>query len=304
MRYKRFDLNLLLVLDVLLRERNVSRAAKRLDRSQPAVSAALARLRDYFNDPILVGRGKQMMATAHAQSLSPMVSKALAEVNTLISASTVFDPTTTQRTFRICASDYVTTVLLVPLFEGLSHLAPRVKLELSAPSPKALAKLESGEIDFLLTPEQFTARDHPKKLLFEERFVALAWKRNPLFRKPLTEEAFYKHGHVAVVFDAPTFAEQELAALGSERRIEIVASSFLSVAWLLPNTLRLAVVHERLAKTLVKNFPLAYAPLPFAFPLMREMIQYHGIRKHDSGAQWLLRQIEDHAALVRMASVK
>ena len=121
MRFKRFDLNLLLVLDTLLRERSVSRAAEQLNLSQPAMSAALGRLRSYFNDQILVSHGKRMLPTAHAQSLSPMVMKTLADIEALISASTVFDPSTSQRTFRICASDYVTTVLLVPLLEDLAN---------------------------------------------------------------------------------------------------------------------------------------------------------------------------------------
>lgn len=305
MRFKRFDLNLLLVLDTLLRERSVSRAAEQLNLSQPAMSAALGRLRSYFNDEILVPHGKRMLPTAHAQSLSPMVMKTLADIEALISASTVFEPGTSQRTFRICASDYVTTVLLVPLLEDLANTAPNIRIEISAPSTDALSRLERGEVEFLLTPEQYTARDHPKKLLFEERHVVVGCRRNPVFRSPLTEEAFFRQGLVAVVFGhAPSFAEQELAALGHPRRIEITVSSFLAVPWMLAHTRRLAVMHERLARILVKKFPLAIAPLPFAFPLMQEMIQYHDARKTDGGAQWLLKQIEERAAAFRRTSMK
>jgi DNA-binding transcriptional LysR family regulator len=300
MRFKRFDLNLLVVLDALLKEQSVSRAAEQLNLSQPALSSALRRLRDYFNDEILVPYGKKMVPTAHAQSLAPMVAKALADMEALISASTVFEPADSQRTFRICASDYVTTVLLVPVVSALSRKAPGIRLEISTPSLEALAKLERGEIDFLLAPEQFMAKEHPKKLLFDERHVVVGWKGNPLFRAPLTEDLFFEQPQIAVALShAQTFAEQEMRSFGRRRRIAIIAPSFLAVPWMLPNTLLLAVMHERLARIMLKKLPLALAPLPFPFPLMHEMIQYHGARESDGGIQWLLQRILEHAAAVR-----
>ncbi|MFO7286771.1 MAG: LysR family transcriptional regulator [Gammaproteobacteria bacterium] len=297
MRFKRFDLNLLLALDVLLKEQSVSHAARQLNLSQPAMSAALGRLREYFNDPILVPYGKKMLPTAHAQGLAPVVAKLLADIDALISASTVFDPATSQRTFRVCASDYVTTVFLGPLLAKLANEAPGVRIQISAPDDAALGKLEQGETDLLLVPESFTSKDHPSKLLFEERHVVVGCKNNPLFRRPLTAEAFFEAPHIAVTLShQQTFAEEQLRALGP-RRIEIVAPSFLAVPWMLPNTRRLAVMHERLARTMVKQLPLAIAPLPFRFPLMREMAQYHTTRAADGGVQWLLGRMLEYAAM-------
>ena len=305
MRFKHLDLNLLVVLDVLLREHGVSRAAERLNLSQPAMSAALGRLRSYFNDDILVAHGKRMIPTAHAQGLAPLVRKALADIEQLISASTVFDPATSQRTFRIVASDYVTTVLLVPLLERLAGTAPHVCVEIAAPTPEATEQLDGGEIDFILAPEQFLSAEHPAKLLLAERFVVVGWKGNPVFRRPLTEEAFFAHGHIAVaMINTPSFAEQALAALGRRRSIKVTAPSFLSVPWMLPNTLRLSVMHERLARVMVRRLPLVMAPMPFTFPVMREMVQHHGATTHDSGVQWLLREIEASAVLERGQSTK
>lgn len=296
MRFKRFDLNLLVVLDVLLREQSVSRAAEQLNLSQPALSAALARLRQHFNDPILVPHGKRMVPTSHAQNLLPLVLKTLADADELISASTVFDPATSHRTFRICGSDYVTTVLLVPLFEDLARTAPNVRFEISSPSPEALADLERGKTDLMLAPEQYLSTEHPKKLLFEERHVVVGWKRNPIFRAPLTKEAFFEQPHIVVSLRfAPTFAEEALQTIGHRRRIDITAPSFLAVPWMLPNTLRLTVMHERLAQLMATKLPLAISPLPFAFPVMREMIQYHSARRSDGGVQWLLDQILERA---------
>lgn len=304
MRFKRFDLNLLVVLDALLRERSVSKAARQLHLSQPATSAALARLRQYFNDDILVARGKRMVPTAHAQGIAPIVEKALADIEALISASTVFDPGTSQRTFRICASDYVTVVLLLPLLAELEKTAPQLRIEIRPPSPDALPALERGEIDFLLTPEQYTAKEHPTHLLFEERHVVVGWKKNPVFRAPLTEEAFFEQGQVVIALsEAPSFAEQEMGELNRKRRVDVVCSSFLAVPWLLPNTRRLALMHERLARIMVEKHPLAIAPLPFAFPVMREMVQYHAARDTDGGIQWFLQRLLERAATLREASI-
>lgn len=304
MRFKRFDLNLLVVLDALLRERSVSKAAEHLNLSQPATSAALGRLREYFHDDILVLRGKRMVPTPHAQGIAPIVEKALADIEALITASTVFDPATSQRTFRICTSDYITVVLLLPLLAELEKTAPNLRIEIRSPSPEALPALERGEIDFLLTPEQYTAKEHPRQLLFEERHVVIGWKKNPVLRVPLTEEAFFEQGQVIMALShAPSFAEQAMGELNRRRRIDVVCSSFLAVPWLLPNTRRLALMHERLARIMVDKHPLAIAPLPFAFPLMREMVQYHAARDTDGGIQWFLQRLLERAAALRDESM-
>jgi LysR family nod box-dependent transcriptional activator len=189
----------------------------------------------------------------------------------------------------------------VPLLERLATTAPNVCVDIGAPSPQAAEQLDRGEVDFVLAPEQFLSAEHPTKLLLAERFVVVGWKGNPVFRRPLTEEAFFAHGHISVaMINTPSFAEQALAALGGKRRIEVTAPSFLTVPWMLPNTMRLSVMHERLAKVVVKRLPLAMAPMPFTFPMMREMIQHHGARGSDGGVQWLLQQIEASAALERL----
>lgn len=300
MRYKRLDLNLLVVLDALLRERSVTLAARELNLSQPAMSAALSRLREYFNDDILVMHGKRMLPTAHAQDLAPVVAKALEDIQTLIMAAAVFDPATTKRTFRICASDYATVVLIHPLLVELEKTAPNIRIEIFSPTVNTLATLEHGEIDFLLTPEQFISNEHPQLLLFEEKHVIVGCENNPLFQDTITESVFFEQGQVIMgVGHAQAFAEREMGELNRKRRIDIVCSSFLAVPWMLPNTQRIAIMHERLAKLMVKQLPLAMAPLPFEFPVMRELVQYHSIKADDGGIQWMLQALLDQAALLR-----
>src|SRR5690606_1858747 len=137
MRFNGLDLNLLLALQVLLEERSVTRAARRLNISQPAMSAALSRLRDYFQDDILVAQGKAMHPTPQAASLAVPVRRLLADLDALLTSTAVFDPATTQRSFRLVASDYITASVIGPLAERLADVAPRIRLELMLPCEEA-----------------------------------------------------------------------------------------------------------------------------------------------------------------------
>jgi LysR family nod box-dependent transcriptional activator len=305
MRMKGFDLNLLVALEALLTEQNVSRAAQRLNLSQPAASAALARLRAYFQDDILSVSGRRMLPTAHADSLAPLLADVMQAVERLLATSADFDPATSQRTFRIVASDYITTVLLTPLLPELERLAPRIRLELLFPNDQPRDILSRGEIDLLLTLEEYASPDHPSEFLLEEPHVVVGWSGNPMLAGPLTEESFCDLGHVVVelgVQQRRSFAELQMAKLGLKRRIEVVAPAFSSVPWMLPHTMRVSVMHERLARAFLPILPLKILPLPFAFPMMREVVQYHRTREFDAGLRWLL-QIMKAQSHVTAASI-
>jgi DNA-binding transcriptional LysR family regulator len=298
MRLQQFDLNLLVAFHALLEEHSVTRAAERLNMSQPAMSAALRRLRESFNDEILIPHGKKMVPTSHAQGLAPLVTQALINMQALLSSSMVFDPATSQRVFRIAASDYITVVLIAPVIADLETTTPGVRVEVVPTSSESITSLERGTLDFILTPERFLAPNHPKHLLFEERHVVVGWNQNPIFNKPLTEEVFNAAGHIAVEISGQlAFVEGLLKERGDHRRIEVVASSFTIVPFMLPGTHRIALMHERLAKVMLDKFPLAIAPVPFELPSMSEMIQYHGARSHDGGLNWLLGKLLARAAM-------
>jgi len=290
MRLKGLDLNLLVALDALLDERSVSRAAERLHLSQPAASAALSRLRDYFHDELLVLHGKRMIPTSYAQSLAPEVKRILAQVENVISMSAEFDPARAERLFRLMASDYITTVLVTPVAAMLERLAPSVKLDIRLPEDAVLAEFERGEIDLILVPEEFLSPLHPAELMFEEPHVVLGWRENPIFEREVTVEAVLEAGHVSVTLGptrGPVFTGRQLEKLGHRRRIDVFAPNFAAVPWFLIGTNRLAVMQERLAKLFTAALPLSIAPLPMEFPSMRLMAQYHSAREKDQGLKWL-----------------
>ena len=162
MRFKGLDLNLLIALDILLEEKNVSRSAERLHLSQPAASAALGRLREYFNDDLLVLHGKRMIPTSYAQSLVPDVKRILAQVDDLISMSAVFDPQQSERLFRVMASDYITSVVINPIVAKLRQMAPGIALDIRMPEEELHIELERGEVDLALAPEAYLSGKPPR----------------------------------------------------------------------------------------------------------------------------------------------
>ena len=293
MRLDNFDLNLLVAFEALLQERSVTRAANRLNVTQSAMSASLKRLRESFQDELLILHGKKMIPTQHALTLAPEVSTTLARLKTLIATSTAFDAATSKRLFRINASDYITTVLLAPLIERLQIAAPGISLGLSLPTAQSAQRLEAGEIDLLMTPEGFLETDHPRELLFEEKHVVVGASDNPALDSPMSIEGFLDCGHIAVrISNQDTFVEAILKTLAPDRRIEVTAQSFIQVPWLLRGTKRLAVMHERLAIAAQPVFDLAIVESPYDLPRMREMMQHHISRSNDAGLTWLREQIQ------------
>jgi DNA-binding transcriptional LysR family regulator len=219
----------------------------------------------------------------------------------MVSVSTIFDPATSRRRFRIGTSDYLSIVVFTRLVPRLQQLAPHITLELVQPSDRMSAALDQGDLDLVITPAEHTAADHPTELLFEERHVVAGWSGNPAFDAPMTEEVFLAAGHVVVEIGRlrPTsFAETFLRERGKQRTIEVMVSSFAVAPEMLMNTNRLAVMHERLAHAYASRLPLTYADLPFDFPVMREMLQYHTTRAEDPGLRWLIgeiRQASEHS---------
>jgi len=292
--FQGLDLNLLIALDVLLEEQSVSRAATRLHLSQPAVSAALRRLRTFFGDPILAIDGKRMTPTAHALRLRPLLKELFGDVDAMLSISPHFDPATSTRRFRICASDFVFSAILYDLFQQLEVVAPSLQFEIVQTSDETLRMLELGEIDLLIIPETNASHDHPSEFLFAERHVVAGWRDNPVMAGPMTAAQFADAGHISVQIgrlSRASFAESHLRAVGIERKVELLVTAFGLVPDLLLNTGRLAIMHERLARHAAKSLPITYRDLPFEMPIMREVVQYHRTRADDSGLRWLIDEL-------------
>ena len=273
-----------------------SRAAERVNLSQPAMSAALARLREYFGDDLLVLQGKRMHPTAFADELMPQVKTSLRQLEAMLAKSPNFDPATSQRTFRIVTSDYVQASIIVPLVAELAAEAPGILLDCQLPNLSIAEHLDEGSVDVVITPEYIVTGSHPSYELYREPQVVVGASENPVLAKGyVTAEEFEAAGHVAVVIGerpVASYADRQLELMGISRRIEVTTSVFMLVPWLVERTDRLAMLHERLVVQLEGRFAIRRVPAPYPVPAMKQMLCYHAGREEDAGLLWLRSKIE------------
>lgn len=298
MRFKGLDLNLLVAFDVFLEMRSVTQAAEKLNLSQPATSAALSRLREYFKDPILVQHGQKMFSTPYADSLLPHVQALLSTARTITSIPSEFDPATSSRIYRIVASDYLIAALLADVSRELSLIAPNIGFELSLPSESSRRKLELGELDLVITPQGVFPENYLNELLYKDSHVLVGCKSNSLFEQAVTKEAFLSASFVSVSLgeaNVPSFVESQLSMKRLATKITFAAPSFTVLPWLLVGTSRVNVMPKRLADRMCREFPLTQTELPFELPLMEEAMTYHHSKANDSGLQWLINELKVRA---------
>lgn len=295
MRFQRLDLNLLVALDVLLNEKSVTIAADKLCLSQSATSSALGRLREYFGDDLLVLKGRKMVLTSRGEELIEPTRAVLEQIRNTIAVSPQFDPATSERTFKIMASDYVTEVMLAPALAHFHRVAPQMRFELHNMSGDPVGMLERGNIDLLVTVDFATSSDHPSEVLFEDGYVVVGDKNNPAMAQEMTSALYLSLGHITVQFGrgaVPAFDDWYMRRRKEVRRVEVTAASFTSMATLIVGTNRICTMHRRLAEKLSRHMPLAIAPVPFDIPSIRELVQWSLTNDGDAGIKWLVRELK------------
>ena len=290
MRFERLDLNLLVALDALIEERSVSTAARRLFLSQPAVSGALNRLREYFGDELLVPSGRQMILTPKAEELREPVRESLNFIRARITTPGEFDPATAEREFKIVTSDYAYHVIVSEVIRQAAKLAPGVTFELAPTDRMASEQLERGEVDLFLTISSHMDKTHPQEILFDDEHAVIAWSEGK-YGKTLTAEDFLEAGHVVVYFGPeryPAFTETYFVQQGIDRRIELRLPTFAGLPESVIGTNRLATMYRRHARYFEKSLPITIHESPLPLPRIVEQIQWHSIRDNDKGLKWLL----------------
>lgn len=301
MRLNGLDLNLLVALNELLTEKNVSRAGQRLFLSQSATSGALARLREFFGDDLLVVVGRKMVLTPLAERLAEPVREALIHIESTIVSPPQFDPATSNRKFSLLVSDYTTAVLIQPLIERLSREAPGIGFELcSQESGNPSDMLVNGQVDLLVIPSQYVANEHPSTLLFDEDYVCVTWRGNTAIKK-MTLEAYANGEHVATHFAggrSPAFDTWIMERHGIKRTVGVVSPWLVCPTRLVIGTHRIATVHRRLAQMDAKHLPIKIWEAPMKIPNLTEAMQWHRVRGRDPAMSWLRAVISEVAAAI------
>ena len=299
MELHQFDLNLLVALDALLTERNVTHAGERMNLSQSAMSGTLARLRRLFQDELLITVGRRMVLTPLGQELVDPVREILRLARGAIATKTHFDPATSSHHFSIAASDYATTILLADLLRDVKIEAPGITFELLPISRRAVEDIEAGRLDFMIGPEFFLSQMHPTDQLFEDTYTCVVWKENRTAYESMSVEQFMNQGHVMVRFgkaDAANYDERMLRTLKHKRRVEVTTPGFDLAPYLVVGTDRIALVTTRLAAKYAELLPLRLVALPVRIPPLVEMLQWHKAHSHNPAHMWLRAQIKEVAS--------
>jgi DNA-binding transcriptional LysR family regulator len=293
-----YDLKLLMCFDALMAERSVSRAAERLDLSQPAMSHALARLRRLFDDPLLLkGRGL-MTPTARALQLEGQVQELLAALRRLAEQPAAFEPATARQRFSIMAPEYAEYLLAAPLALRLQREAPNVALDFRASDPeRALDWLARGDLDFRLGwwPEPPAALRY--KLLFRDRLVCAVRKGHPRFRAAITSEDFLAAPHVRLQTPRTSVSsgalDQAATALRRTLNIALKVQNLSVMSEVVAASNLVATLPERLALRLQEKYPLQVLPLPLAVPDIRMALYWHERTHKHAAHRWLRQALSD-----------
>ena len=294
------DLNLAVALAALLEERNVTRAGERVAMSQPAMSAALARLRTHFGDELLHRVGRRYELTPLGAELLPVVRRALAAAEIALGHRAGFDPATSDSHFTVAISDYAITVLAEPLLTTLAARAPHVALDLE-PLPPAGSDLPSHLLrcDLMVGPLGYRLPGS-RTVVFRDRFVCIVAAGHPRLRDGrLTLEDLAAMSHAALgsggMDDTP--ADRLLASLGVRRRVEVTVQGLLPLPLAVSGTDLCAFVPARLAARCRAPLGLVTPEVPFALPELVEAAHWHPSRSGDPALAWL-RDLIIEAALL------
>lgn len=291
---RKIDVNLLVVMHAILEEKNLTRAGERIGMTQPAVSGALARLRQQYEDPLLIREGRVFRLTAKAESLKAPIGEAVAAVSRMMDLVPTFEPASSQRTFFISASDYVLAELTSPLLRLLHDVAPNVHVQFDAlPFDAHVDPDDLIRRDLVVAA---TGRGIPGKRLdlFSDRFVCIADHKNPRLRDGrLSPNDLADLMHVRSSFGRHTTTpvDDMLAANGIDPRIGMVVQGFLPVFLSVSGTTLIGHVPERIAKRYAADFGLTIADTSMTVELV-EAAYWHPSKSADPGLMWLVQALE------------
>lgn len=289
---RRLDLNLLLTLDVLLSEHNVTRAAERLNFSQPSVSVHLAKLRDIFGDPLLLPGPRGMRPTARAEALREPLRQALDALERAVSPASPFDPSKASHTWRVAAADYGESTVLLPALAGLRSAAPGTRLAVLQLAPSRIVRqAEQGEIDLAFhTSEESPSALH-RRTLFTERYVLAGRAGHPRLKRRPTLAQFAALDHVIVSPEGGGFrsiTDEALAGAGLARRVVLSVPHFLFVMSVLENTDLVAMLPSRLVRDCAA---LRVVEAPVDVPGFEMAMLWHERSHRDPAHRWLREHI-------------
>lgn len=299
MNIANIDLNLLVALDVLLREKNVTRAASQLNITQPAMSNSLKRLRNLLNDPVLVRTSEGMVATERANQLAPVIRNILRDLKEALQQVEEFKPLTSKRVFRLMASDYAASTLLPKLLEKINVIAPNITIDIMTPSDVTFHDVEDGKIDMAINLFDQLPQSFHQKVLWRDGFSCLTRKSNPILNNfNLTSYLASKHVWVSKTgfgvglgmnpkdIQKLGWVDEALAAIEKKRDIKIFTRNYHVAMQLAHDDQIIATLPKKAA--MVHNNDPGYAILdpPFSIPDIELKMIWSPLLHHEASHIW------------------
>jgi len=308
MNISKIDLNLLIYLDVLLREKNVTRAAGQLNITQPAMSNGLKRLRTLFNDPILVRTSDGMVPTERARALAPAIRKILLELEEALQGEEEFNEQHSHRVFRLMASDYAASTLLPKLLKRINQIAPNVTIDIMTPSDVTFHDVEAGKIDMAINRFDELPQSFHQKTIWRDTFSCLLSADNPVVEKfNLNTYLSAKHVWVSktgfgvgVGMDPKDvqklgWVDEALARLGKKRNIKVFTRNYHVAMQLAFEDELVATLPSRAALIHKNDSNYTILKPPFDIPDIELKMIWSPLLHHDASHIWF-RQLVIEAA--------
>lgn len=308
MNIRSVDLNLLVYLDVLLKERNVTRAAENLGISQPAMSNGLRRLRELFNDPLLVRTSDGMTPTERAEQLQPVVREVLAAVEKAVEPRREFNAAEADRVFRISVSDYTESTLLPHLMRRLRSEAPNITMDILTPSDISYQDVEQGSVDLVINRFDILPQSFHQMTIWRDSFSCLLSEHNPI-RHDFTLDNYLETGHVWVsktgmgvgvgmepgAVQRLGWVDEALAKQGKKRRIRVFTRHYQAAMRLAELRDLVITLPTKAAMLLQDNPNVVIMPPPFEIPDIELIMAWSPLLQHNPAHQWMRRLIADVA---------
>ena len=298
MNLDRFNLNLLVALDTVLHSRSLTDAAEKMHLTQPALSMALKKLREHFNDELVIYSGGQQQFTPLALSIKPRVRDVLMAARDTIKVRKNFDPSTADDTFRILTSDLTELTFLAPFIAELHRAAPFVRVSIVPFDflPVERFFLEGG--DLALVPKAFGSEKYGSFDFAEEEFVGLASKNNPDFADGIDHEKLLALPYAALRVPMPAMTHpmgEAIQALFDKVTVNVYTSTLSSLPMLVLDSRLVAIMPLRFAQQCLATMPVQIFPLPVQLPRSSLIAQWQPFRTHEPAMSWLLNMLRGYA---------
>jgi DNA-binding transcriptional LysR family regulator len=307
-KLNRIDLNLLVYLDALLRERNVTQAANQLSLSQPAMSNGLRRLRELFDDPLLVRTSEGMTPTERALELEPVVREVLSKVDHAVQPRTAFEPADSDRVFRIMASDYAESTLLPVVLDKLRTLGPGITLDIMTPSDVSFLDVERGKVDMVINRFDAMPQSFHQIHLWNDTFTCVLSPHNPVLEN-WTLEGYLAANHVWVsktgmgvgVGVDPSdvqrlgWVDAALNKLGKKRQIRVFTRHYQAAMTLAEQNDLIVTLPTRATHLKRDNPRVVLREPPLEIPPLELKMAWSPLLQHNPANKWFRKLIADTA---------